>query len=387
MATPYDRAIGEYEGQRGADDAPMSDEHVAALLAAERGQESSAKIIRAQFRATSAVPPLQLVGPAEGLWAPLEPLTYAVGGIVPASSLTLLSGYSSSLKSWLALAMAFAKGSGRPWLDHAPFSTERGPVTFMEREAGLYEIRRRAHAIRRPTGVIEDPMLDVCSFPAGGNIFSRDFMGRLRDLAAIRDMIFLDTLVAFAAGVDENSAMMAEGLGACSEAIAGTKCALVVVAHEKKKSTGAGAGDVDPRERVRGSSAIFGAVDAVLSCQRSGPREPVRVEQIKARNGREADPFTVSMLDAEDGGIRFAVALDSDEQPIAPIDKGEELIRAVVEAVRANPRTSGAAVRNAVQKSKPRVLDALHVAQERGLLRNLGTDSEAQWVVTPKGGS
>ncbi len=350
----------------------MDAAHVAALFA-DNGSAAptSAKIIRPNFALLSAVPPFALVGPEQGLWGPLEPLAYAVAGIIPASSLTLLSGYSSSLKSWLALHMGFAKGAGLPWLGHEPFAAERGPVSYFDREAGLHELRRRLHAIRRPLGIMDDPLLDVCSFPVGGNIFSREFMARLRELAHQRDLIVLDTLVAFAAGADENSAQMAEGLGACSESIAGTKCAMVVVAHEKKKGAN---GDVDPRERVRGSSAIFGAVDVVLSCQRSAPREPVEVVQTKARNGREAEPFAVSMLDAPDGGVTFAVAGKTEPRELTPTERLDLEVDRVVDVVRDNPRCSGAVVQEALRIRKASVGVLVARAIEQGRIRNLGNE-------------
>lgn len=351
----------------------------AALLAEQDGRDAPpAKIIRPNFGAAVAVPPFQLVGPAQGLWSPLEPITYAVGGLVPAASLVLVSGYSSSLKSWLAIEMAFARASGRPWLEHEPFATERGAVTYMDREAGLYEIRRRLHAIRRPLDLVEDPLLDVCSFPAGGNIFAPEFKRRLTELAAERSMVFLDTLAAFAYGVDENTAAMAEGLGNLAEVVDATKCTIVVVAHEKKK--GSNGGDIDPRERVRGNSAIFGSVDCVFSCQRDKPRQPVNVEQTKGRNGREAEPFVVSMLDAPSGGVTFTVATKTEPRALTPTEQVDQIVEDIVAAVVDAPRCSGKYLRGAITGRGAKIDAALERALATGRVRNIGTTALPQYV-------
>lgn len=386
MSTPFDDAIAEAEQANGPPPDDFDDAAVSALLA--RNDMGNVRVLRSPYAndAQTRVKPFDLVGPPEGLWAPLEPVTYAIGGLVPQASVTLFAGYSSSLKSWLALAMAFARASGRPWLDHHDFATERGAVTYLDKEAGLYEIRRRLHAIRKSCpDVIDDPALDVCAFPAGGNVFDPDFKRRLEDLAATRSMIFVDTLVAFSSGVDENSAQMAEGVGIFAEIGSRTKCTFVVVAHEKKK--GAGGNETDPRERVRGSSSIFGAVDCVFSCQRPAPREPVTVEQTKARNGREADPFTVTMLDVPGGGVRFEVDPVVEATPETPAQKAEATIRLVVEAVRSNPQATVDRLRMDLGIRKSALVEALKVAQELGRIRNVGHAREAKWVATTGGSS
>jgi len=322
--------------------------------------------------------PFELVGPGHGLWAPLEPITYVIGGLVPHASVSLLAGYSSSLKSWLAADMAVSVGAGRPWLGHAPFATERAPVTYMEKEAGLYEMRRRLHAIRQPLDMAEDPLLDVCSFPANGNVFDPEFRKRLADLAAQRTLIVIDTLAAFSFGADENTAQMAEGVGLFAEIAAKTRCAFVVVAHEKKK--GNNGGEIDPRERVRGSSAIFGAVDCVFSCQREKVRAPVLVEQTKARNGREAQPFIVEMLDSPHGGVTFDVRTKEDPKPPTPEEQYRALVDSVVECIARNPQSSTEAIRLRVGMRKTNLLDVLQVAADAGRIRNIGDSKRARWV-------
>lgn len=351
MSTPYDVAIAEYETQTGG----------------------------TRTASTDVGKPFELVGPGHGLWAPLEPITYVVGGLIPHASVCLLAGYSSSLKSWLAAEMAFSVGAGRPWLGHGPFLTERAPVTYMEKEAGLYEMRRRFHAIRSPLDIPEDPLLDVCSFPANGNVFDPEFRKRLAELAAQRTLIVIDTLAAFSYGADENTAQMAEGVGLFAEIAAKTKCAFVVVAHEKKK--GNSGGDIDPRERVRGSSAIFGAVDCVFSCQREKVREPVTVEQTKARNGREAEPFEVAMADAPHGGVTFEVRAKTAPRLLSPAELFEEVVRSVVNVVRGNPKCSGNFIRGVTGVAKAKTDAAIERAMMDGKVRNVGTEKNPAYVV------
>ncbi|MBL8720116.1 MAG: AAA family ATPase [Myxococcales bacterium] len=313
------------------------------------------------------VPGFDLVGASQGLWAPLEPLEFVVEGIVPRASIGLLGGYSSSLKSWLALDLALSVGAGIPWLRHDAYACERGAVTYLDKEAGLYEIRRRLLSIRQPMALAEDPQLDVCAFPRG-TIHDPDFVSRLTALCHTRRLVVLDTLAAFNSGVDENSAEMADGLGALAKIANDTKCAVVLVAHEKKR--GNNATDGDARERIRGSSSIFGAADWVISCQRSEPREPVDVVQTKARNGREAEPFSVAMLDVP-GGVTFKVEPKADDAPKSPAAVFEQKIAGVVAYARSNPRCSKRALRQSVGGRASVVDDAIAEATERGLLHAL----------------
>ena len=330
--------------------------------------------------------PFSLVGATEGLWSPLEPIVYEVGGIVPRASVVLLAGYSSSLKSWAALAMAFAKGAGLPWFGHSPFATERGAVSYLDREAGIYELRRRLHAIRRPLDVMPDPLLDVCSFPPGG-LFDSGFRSRLADLAARRAMILLDTLAAFSGNVDQNSAQMGDGVGFCAEVASQTKTTIVLVTHDKKK--GADGDAIDPRERVRGSSAIFAAADVVLSMHRAAPIEPVDVVQTKARNGREVDPFRVRMLDAPGGGVTFRVETTAvmSKRPLTPTETIDALVDAVVEVVRDNPRSTASYVAGALKGRRAAILAAVERATAKGRIRNLGSPKAAAYVVAEEGGA
>jgi hypothetical protein len=341
---------------------------IARLAAEHRWDEVEARAKSLAANETApAGPPFDLIGPPEGLWAPLDPPRYTVAGVLPAASVTLLAGYSASLKSWLALDLAFCVGSGFPWLRHAPFTTERGAVTYLDKEAGAYELRRRLHAIRHPFGVVDDPLLDIGCHPRG-NVFDGDFRKRIEDLASTRALIVVDTLAAFSVGVDENTAAMADGVGFFAEIASKTGCTFVVVAHEKKK--GANGGETDRRERVRGSSAIFGAVDCVFSLQRNEAREPVEVEQTKARNGREADPFTVEMLDVP-GGVTFKVAAKVEPKPETPTDRIAALTAQVVDAVRNNPRCSLKVVRAHVRGRGVDVDAAIERAEAQGLIRDL----------------
>ncbi len=368
MTTPYDVALARHEGRLPCE--------ACGFLTAP-GQACPSCCDRTRLYADAEhdgrdppkPPPFSLIGPAEDLWAPLVPPTYDVAGVIPSASLGLISGYSSSLKSWIAFDLALAIASGTEWLAHPPFRTVHRAVTILEREAGPYECKRRLHALRAGRGIIPDPSLDLCSFPQG-TIFDPDFVRRLSELAAQRGLLVLDTLAAFSVGVDENTAAMADGLGRLAEVVHATQCAIAVVAHEKKRGKD---GDVDPRERVRGSSSIFGAVDWVLSLQRPSPRDPVEITQTKARNGREADPFTVAMIEEPGAGVRWRVATQASEP--RPLSKYDQLRDDILSCVRANPGCARSRIETDVRGRAVAIREALEDLVEAGEVARLGTDT------------
>ena len=90
-----------------------------------------------------------------------------------------------------------------------------------------------------------------------------------------------------------------------------TKCRVIVIHHLRKESKDGGA---LLQELIRGSSAIFEALDCCLLLKKRD-NEDVTVHQVKARShGESAEPFSATISDVEgpDGqrkwGLRVAVA-------------------------------------------------------------------------------
>jgi hypothetical protein len=265
---------------------------------------------------------LQLLG-FEEIWKPLPPVDYRIKPFLPRGCVGLINGYSSSMKSWLALHAALMVSLGLPWLSMETCETD---VTVLDGEAGDFEDRRRLQRLLRGgVRTAKKPRLDLCSFP-NLKISAPDFSPRFRALAETRGLIVIDTLHAFAPGIDENTTAMGDQLNRVQEIAKTTRCSVLVVTHAKK-----GGGDGDERESVRGSSSIFGAADAVLNVTYKGKGQPLRVRQTKARAGVEMEPLDVRVRDVGEGTV-IDVALT--QATTARGSSYSDLKKKIVETVR-----------------------------------------------------
>ncbi len=150
--------------------------------------------------------PVRVWSPAE-IWQPLEPPTYAIGGLVLSGNLALLVAYGSSFKSWMAIDLLVAKATGSKWL--GLFDCEAAPALLVDWENDDYEDRRRFQADARARG-LEGPVDGVHMVSLPSFFFtSKDFESIARDLAAKHKLIVWDTLSAGSPDVEENDTRFA----------------------------------------------------------------------------------------------------------------------------------------------------------------------------------
>ena len=160
-----------------------------------------------------------------------------------------------------------------------------------------------------------------------------NFDAALEHLARERDVIVVDSLKA-GSTADENDSSIRRGLDSMRAIGERTGCSFVVLVHAKK--TSGSPVDVDDREILRGSSAVFDAADAVLVSFYRKAEERFDVRQAKARHGRAVEPFSLRLVDVE-GGVRVQ-AEDTPESNVdaKKVSKLEDIKRAVVDVVKAN---------------------------------------------------
>ena len=209
----------------------------------------------------------------------------------------LIVAYGSSLKTWV--------------LEDAALSVAMGALTgcnaFRQRRATRCSSTSRAADVRvASTCAIASPVGASSPLPREGFTFvtmpavslaSDAFFVALRPLASAYRFIGIDSLAAGSGGIDENDARFAYKLQQRLKAIAAETGCVVVVLHHNRKGSG---DDVDPREMVRGSSAIFNACDVVLQMTRTKESASFVVRQIKARGGKGVR----AVRGAECGGCR-----------------------------------------------------------------------------------
>lgn len=180
--------------------------------------------------------------------APLEPPQWLVDGLIPVSTVGGFVAHGSSLKTWTALSLASAVAQGVPWLDK--YTTRKGRVIVLDYESGEYELRRRVRLLEggrvvglgawtMPSKTIDDIELWI-------------ELGKIPDVS----LVIIDSLAAGTSpGVDENTKDAAWPLQLAARYSDSTGASVLFIHHSKKDDGG------DARKAVRGSTAIFAAMD------------------------------------------------------------------------------------------------------------------------------
>jgi hypothetical protein len=234
---------------------------------------------------------------ATKLLEPQPPVPFLVEGVIRIASVALIAAYGGSGKTWAACDLAVAVGSGGKWLGR--FATRQGLVSLLDYESGEREVARRLGALIKGRGIATPPALDACCMP-DAYMDEPSFEDRIRELAAHRRLIVIDSLAAASPSSKENDATMRVGLDRLRRAAESTACTFVVLVHAKK--TSGNAAEIDPREVLRGSSAIYDAADTVLVVTYSKGK-PLRLMQAKARHGVSIEPLDVTIADRSGGGV------------------------------------------------------------------------------------
>lgn len=241
----------------------------------------------------------------DDIHAELPAIEWIVQGLAPRGSLGMLSAYGASLKSWLALDLCDAVTNAREFLGRFPVS-RTGDAFYVDFEAGDYELRRRIQAIRSVGGGTRAGSMRMVTMPSL-YLHARPFLQRIEIIARHNVVVVVDTLSAGSPGVDQNDAKFAEPLVKLKSIAARTGCCIVVLHHNRKTTPGR---DDDPREVVRGTSAVYNALDWGLGIFRDKSGKFL-ARQIKSRNGKEVEDFYVQVVDDAPGHSRVS-ATDAD---------------------------------------------------------------------------
>ena len=317
---------------------------------------------------------------SDQIFAPLLEPDFVVDQVVRRASVTEIVGYGGGSKTWTAVAMIASIAAGKPWLGRFP--TKQSRVAYLDYENGQYEMRRRLKAVASSFGLEH---IDGVSLAAMPSVYMSDgpaFEKAMLQIAKTHSIIVIDTLKAASPGVDENDSNMRSAIDAARRVAEATGCAFVVLVHAKKTSGSATA--IDPREAGRGSSAIFDAADSVLHITYNEGK-PLRVTQTKARLGKLIDPFEITITDGENGAVLVKASdIETDEESAAAVSaqaraRFEALCDRVLEAVRANPGSSGGLIRQVVSGQRGQVFDALELLERHGAVRNAGSARHPKW--------
>ena len=210
-------------------------------------------------------------------YAPKRPMSYLVRPILPLPSLNILYGEPGSLKTMLAMDLAFCVVAGKEWLSAQPgesiagYQSKTSPVLWIDVDNGNDLIERRFKALGSWHQVPKDSQIHFTSFPP----FALNKAGSVKELVkAIKHfgarLVIFDNLGTISGGTDENSSHMIGLMGVLRKIAERTRSAIVVIHHTSKAGS------------LRGHSSINAAVDLALLIEREA--DTVKIRSTKTRH-------------------------------------------------------------------------------------------------------
>lgn len=188
----------------------------------------------------------------------IPPVNWVVHNLFATGTVNVFVGPPGAGKTYALLDLCISVAQGTPWLT---FQTEKVPVLFVDEESGRNRLLRRIRWIFNGKGISASTPL-----PASFTSLMRFDLRKPRSLDDLTTKIFetgaklvvIDALIDIIPGADENASKdMQPGFQRLREIADSLDVCIIVVHHTGKN------GD------YRGSSAIAGAIDQMLSMVRA----------------------------------------------------------------------------------------------------------------------
>ena len=224
--------------------------------------------------------------------------SYLVDGLLSQGALSVLYGPSNSGKTFQAMALAFAVGTGTPFYG---MGTARGRVVYLAAE-GVTNIRKRRAAIKRHFAdqiaeLDEPPEVDLI-----GDSF--DLASSMADVEALAEaigdakLIIVDTLAAVVGGGgDENTAPTMLAIVKAANHLINATGAHVMLVHHMGKNQDRGA---------RGHSSLRAALDTEIECKMTEGTGIGRLKVTKQRDMEMGSPLGFKLVKVTIGNHKLS---------------------------------------------------------------------------------
>jgi len=239
---------------------------------------------------------------------PQPPIEWIVDGLISAGSVNMFFGEGGSKKTWALLDMAVCVARGDDWLN---FKTKAGGVLVIDEESGRRRIMRRLGDVLRGHNA-DDSTPVSCVSLAAFDFGKPDDIGELYNLiiASQSQLIIVDALADVMPGRDENAVKDVQPIFLALRRIAEeTQTAIIIIHHANKGGT------------YRGSTAIKGALDLLLSVESKTGTNEITFKTEKARD-TTASSFGASAVFMPDSFLLSASATATGQT----FSKGEKYV-------------------------------------------------------------
>ena len=242
------------------------------------------------------------------------PIEWLIEGILEKKNLVMLAGAPKTAKSWLSIEIGLCVATGKALFGDPLMlgNGKKGTVLFCFLEDGAHNIHARVTALARSKGVDDVQGLNMM-FRFGGGLdmgnsqHAQQFAYAIRAAYPSIDLIVFDPFRNLHYGDENDSANIIRVMENLRTIRDVTGASVLVIHHTRKPAS---ADKNNPGFAIRGSGAIFGAVDGLIAMNNVDDIEDEITNNvfIRVKAGREAKPFSTSLaiLDGPNGRARVA---------------------------------------------------------------------------------
>lgn len=316
--------------------------------------------------------------------------SYLVRELLPAEGVFVVSAEAKSIKTWATMELAFAIASGTPAFNRFAPTVEPSHVALFQPEDAARASRAKIRALAAARGMTPTQTREAAGrlhfanlkrINVGNPAHVARFIASVREIKPRPALVIVDPLVKVHT-LDEDKAREMEVITGTLHAIARVIGVPIQLAHHNGKmgeSTRGRRGG----QRMRGSGALHGAVDAGLYFDApKGDRVTTWIvaASVEVKGARAASPFVLTLTvgrDDEHGeALEAAWTVEEAEArngPVATATREAEALAAVREALAALRATSSATtwhaidtVRERAGRGKGPTTNALLTLKQRG---------------------
>jgi hypothetical protein len=224
-----------------------------------------------------------------------EPVKWLIHSVIPVGAFTALYGPPGSFKSFIALDIAEAIATGRPWMGNEV--TEKGAVLYICGE-GFGGVGARIKACKQHHQTEDGAPIYVIRHQLNLRASVEDFNALMVSIETLVmetginfKMIIVDTLArAFGGGNENDSSDMGAFITACGRIQQIVQdCALMILHHSGK----------DASKGLRGHSSLLGAVDTELELLRFDESMKGVITISKQKDGQDNTRIGFEMVSIE----------------------------------------------------------------------------------------
>ncbi len=257
----------------------------------------------------------------------LPPIQWRINHLIPSGAKVSIAGRSGHNKSWLAMGMACAMASGRPFLGCADFNVVQSKVLYIENEASMSSVRERGYMLDFDAAkdnlylAYINKTLNLNDDKAVNKLYEQ-----VKELGI--EVIFVDPFISTAGGIESASADDIRAYFNRFRPFINDGLSVIFIDHVRKGDSGqSGVNIMD----LFGSQDKVGSADLVFMVQskkKEDGSETIEISQMKCRLAQEYSPFAVNKLRTMRNNkpaveLEYAGLIDTQKKAV---DKAQELI-------------------------------------------------------------